>query len=114
LLPTDGVEPLEGAKPGGEPIRQVRPQVRPPVRQPSPPSSRPTWLVVLSSVMLIYGGLLLVASLNTLRDPLAAARVPTSQALPPERVALNKQLAEVGTQILTGGHAVRGGRGAVA
>lgn len=98
MLPTDGAEPVEGAEPGGEPIRQVRP----PVRKPSPPSSRPTWLVVLSSVMLIYGGLLLVASLNTLRDPLAAARIPTSQTLPPERVALNKQLAEVGTQILTG------------
>lgn len=36
-----------------------------------PPTHRPTWMTVLTSMMLIYGGLTLIGALVTLREPRA-------------------------------------------
>jgi hypothetical protein len=66
------------------------------------PKGRPTWLVVLSSLTLAYGGLLLVSGLSALRDPIAAARLSVTQAMAPAQEMLARQLAETGLQILTG------------
>jgi hypothetical protein len=66
----------------------------------SPPSHRPTWLLVLSSITLIYGGLLLVSGLTALRDPSSAARFPVARPLPPEEEALTRQLMTVSAQIV--------------
>lgn len=71
-------------------------------RQPSSPKTRPTWLVVLSSLTLVYGGMTLVSGLNALADPMAAARLPPGQAMAPAQEALTRQLADAGLQILTG------------
>ena len=66
------------------------------------PKSRPTWLVVLSSLTLIYGGLLLVSGLSAIRDPIAAARLPIYQAMAPAQEALARQLASAGLQVVLG------------
>ncbi|HEX3693851.1 MAG TPA: hypothetical protein VH374_00570 [Polyangia bacterium] len=66
------------------------------------PKGRPTWLVVLSSLTLAYGGLLLVSGLSALQDPIAAARLPVTQAMAPAQEVLARQLADTGLQILTG------------
>jgi hypothetical protein len=69
-------------------------------RQAQPPSHRPGWLVMLSSLTLVYGGLLLVSSLTALRDPQGAARIPVTQPLTPPQEALAKQLAEINTRVV--------------
>jgi len=79
---------------------------------PSSPPYRPTWLLVLSSITLIYGGLLLVSGLAALRDPAAAARLPITRPLPPAEEELAHQLAVVNTQVIEA-HA-RGIRGRAA
>ena len=52
-----------------------RPPCRHMVRLPMPaaqaPTHRPTWLTVLTSAMLVYGGITLVGALLTLREPKA-------------------------------------------
>jgi hypothetical protein len=73
-------------------------------RRPRSPDHRPAWLVLLSSLLLIYGGGLLVRSLQTLRDPLAAGHLPVTRALTPEEEAITKQLADVGARV-TSAHA---------
>jgi hypothetical protein len=40
---------------------------------PQPPTHRPTWLTVLTSAMLVYGGITLVSALLMLREPRALA-----------------------------------------
>lgn len=70
------------------------------ITPPVPPPSRPTWLVLLSSLTLIYGGLLLVSGLTALRDPQAAARIPVTKPLPPAEEAFSRQLANVGTTVV--------------
>ncbi len=70
-------------------------------RGPTAPTSRPTWLVVLSSMTLIYGGLLLVSGLTALRDPASLSRIPSSQPLDPEREVMLRQLVEVSAQVLS-------------
>jgi hypothetical protein len=69
-------------------------------RGPSRPSYRPTWLLVLSSITLVYGGLSLVSGLTALRDPSSAARLPMAQPLPPAEEALTNQLIAVNTQVV--------------
>ena len=65
---------------------------------PHPPSARPTWLVVLSSMTLVYGGLMLVSGLTVLRDPMVAVRMPVGQAMPED--GLKRKLAEAGAPVI--------------
>jgi hypothetical protein len=67
---------------------------------PIAPRHRPTWLVVLSSLALIYGGLHLVWGLTWLRDPRAAVpHTPIARPLPPEQEVLIARLEAVATQV---------------
>jgi hypothetical protein len=65
---------------------------------PQPPSARPTWLVVLSSMTLVYGGLMLVSGLTVLRDPMVAVRMPVGQSTTADPV--KRQLAEAGAPVI--------------
>ena len=75
-----------------------------PRRRAQPPAHRPLWLVLLSSLTLIYGGMLLVSSLETLRDPRAGTHLPATRAMTPAEEALAKQLVEIGARV-TAAHA---------
>jgi len=55
-------------------------------------------MVVLSSMTLVYGGLMLVSGLTVLRDPMVAVRMPVGQTMPAD--ALKRQLAEVGAPVI--------------
>jgi hypothetical protein len=80
-----------------------------PRRQATAPAHRPTWLVLLSSLTLIYGGLLLVSGLTALRDPQAAARIPVTEPLPPAEETFSKQLTAVNITVITAhARAIRG------
>jgi hypothetical protein len=68
-------------------------------RRAKAPDHRPTWLVLLSSLTLIYGGVLLVSSLEALRDPRAAAHLPVSRAMSPAEDAISRQLVDVGMRV---------------
>jgi len=60
---------------------------------PHPPQHRPTWLVVLTCLMLLAGGYSLVAGLLKLRDPTMILMVGGSETLDSEAdVDLNRQL----------------------
>ncbi|HVZ70816.1 MAG TPA: hypothetical protein VHJ20_00445 [Polyangia bacterium] len=63
------------------------------------PDHRPPWLVVLSSLTLLYGGALLISSLDGLRHPPSAARLPMARALTPAEEAVAKQIADVGVRV---------------
>jgi hypothetical protein len=69
-------------------------------KTPKAPLSRPFWLVLLSSLTMIYGGFLLISNLDTLRDPQAAAHVPLSRALTPPEEVVARRLADVNTQVV--------------
>jgi hypothetical protein len=88
---------LRGAAPGGlpggtplgassEPPRSGRP------RAAVAPSHRPPWLVVLSSLILLYGGLLLLTGLTMVRDPMAPARVQPPHVFKSADETFDKQL----------------------
>src|SRR5450755_627834 len=47
--------------------------VRAAMTQAKAPSQRPTWVTMMASMMLLYGGLTLVSALFTLREPRADA-----------------------------------------
>lgn len=64
------------------------------------PSHRPTWLVMLSSMTLVYGGLLLVSGLTVLRDPQAAARMPDVHPHTPAQEQVAKRLGAVKAEIV--------------
>jgi hypothetical protein len=70
-------------------------------RRPRSPDHRPAWLVLLSSLTLVYGGVLLVSSLDTLRDPRAAAHHPATRPLTPAEEEIAKEILEVGTRVAT-------------
>ncbi len=75
---------------------------------PSAPTHRPRWLLVLSSVALMYGGMLLISGLGDLRNPTAAARLPIARPMAPEEEALTRELIEVNKAILERhAHAIR-------
>jgi hypothetical protein len=77
--------------------------------RPRSPDHRPPWLVLLSSLTLVYGGMLLVSSLDTLRNPRAETHLPVSGALTPAEDEIVRQLAEVGTRVAaTHARAIRG------
>lgn len=59
-----------------------------------PPTHRPTWVLVLSSVMLLAGGYSLVAALLKVRDPLVVLKVANSEGVESDAEhKLNRQLA---------------------
>jgi hypothetical protein len=68
-------------------------------RRPRSPDHRPAWLVLLSSLTLVYGGVLLVSSLDTLRDPRAAAHHPATRPLTPAEEEIAKEILDVGTRV---------------
>jgi hypothetical protein len=73
-------------------------------RQPRPaaaPKHRPSWMVLLSSLMLIYGGLLLVWGLTALRDPQSIARPPAVEPLSTADQAFAQQLTAVNARVIT-------------
>jgi hypothetical protein len=67
---------------------------------PSAPTHRPPWLLILSSITLIYGGLMLVSGLTALRNPAAAAKFPMTRPLAPEEEALTRELMAVSSEIV--------------
>jgi hypothetical protein len=68
-------------------------------RRAKSPDHRPAWLVLLSSLTLIYGGVLLVSSLEALRDPRAATHVPVTRAMTPAEDEIARQLVDVGQRV---------------
>ena len=69
-------------------------------RSASAPTHRPPWLLLLSSITLVYGGLLLVSGLIALRNPASAAKFPIARPLAPEEEALTRELIAVNTDIV--------------
>src|SRR5258707_15487964 len=67
--------------------------------RPKSPDHRPLWLVLLSSLTLVYGGVLLVSSLETLRDPRAVTHLPMTRALTPAEDEIARQLVDVGGRV---------------
>jgi hypothetical protein len=74
-------------------------------RRAKSPERRPPWLVLLSSFTLIYGGVMLVSSLDALRDPRAGTISPARQAMTqspeaqPQEEELLRQIIAVNTRI---------------
>jgi hypothetical protein len=72
------------------------------------PKHRPVWLVMLSLLTMMYGGMLVVQSLNGLRHPQAAKSLPWPRALTPAEEEVARQFAEVGERVVSNHpHAVR-------
>ena len=67
----------------------------------SAPTHRPPWLLILSSITLVYGGLLLVSGLIALRNPASAAKFPMARPLAPEEEAMTRELIAVNADIVT-------------
>ncbi len=67
---------------------------------PSAPTHRPRWLLVLSSVALMYGGMLLIGGLGDLRNPTAGAKLPIARPMAPEEEALTRELIAVNAAIV--------------
>ena len=80
--------------PGGDPAL-------PPGRLPGVPAHRPSWFVVLSALMLAYGGMLLVWGLTALRDPQSTGRLPIAEALPPAEETFLEQLAALNKDVVS-------------
>jgi hypothetical protein len=68
-------------------------------RRAKSPQHRPPWLVLLSSFTLVYGGVMLVSGLETLRDPRAATHFPLRQALTPAQEDLLRQILDIGAHV---------------
>jgi hypothetical protein len=99
-----GHEQPPGADGGGDddrPAAPAAPLPPPPRRRAQAPAHRPAWLMLLSSLTLIYGGVLLVSSLETLRDPRAATHLPVARALTPAEDEIARQLVDVGARVTT-------------
>ena len=67
---------------------------------PSAPTHRPPWLLILSSITLVYGGLMLVSGLTALRNPAAAAKFPMTRPLTPEEEVLARELVTIGGEVV--------------
>ncbi|HEX4405583.1 MAG TPA: hypothetical protein VH560_12180 [Polyangia bacterium] len=77
-------------------------------RRAKSPEHRPPWLVLLSSFTLIYGGVMLVSSLDALRDPRAGTHFPVREAMTEPQEVLLRQIIDVGTRIAAAHtHAIR-------
>lgn len=67
---------------------------------PIAPTHRPRWLLVLSAVTLMYGGMLLIGGLGDLRNPTASAKLPMARPMAPQEEALTRELIDVNTAIV--------------
>jgi hypothetical protein len=113
---TPGVDPDSGAEgPRRLPLSGAEEPRRPPLngaagpRRPRSPDHRPLWLVVLSSLTLIYGGVLLVLSLDALREPQAAPHFHASRAMTPAEEEIARRLVDVGVRVANAhARAIRG------
>jgi hypothetical protein len=99
----DPRDPSPPLPPGGEDARAPgplgpRPAGSPPAKSPD---HRPAWLVLLSALTLLYGGTLLVSSLEALSDPRAAAHVPTTRGMTPAEDEIARQLLDVTKNVAT-------------
>ena len=94
----DPRDPTPQAPPGGDDARApLGPKlVRPPAKSPD---HRPAWLVLLSALTLVYGGILLVSSLEALSDPRAATHVPATRAMTPAEDEIARQLVDVARSV---------------
>ncbi len=68
-------------------------------RRAKSPERRPPWLVLLSSFTLIYGGVMLVSSLDALRDPRAGTPFQARPAMTQPQEELLRQIVAVNTRI---------------
>jgi hypothetical protein len=70
------------------------------MRAPGAPAYRPSWFVLLSALMLAYGGMLLVWGLTAFRDPQATGRLPIADTLPPAEETFLQQLAALNKTVI--------------
>jgi hypothetical protein len=70
-------------------------------RRPRSPDHRPPWLILLSSLTLLYGGALLISSLETLRDPRAVTHLPVTRAMTPDEDEIAHQIGDVAARVAT-------------
>jgi len=80
-----------------------------PAPGPIAPTHRPRWLLVLSAVTLMQGGMLLVSGLGDVRNPTSVpANLVMPQPLAPDQEALARELLDVNKTILERhAHAIR-------
>lgn len=67
---------------------------------PGTPARRPSWFVLLSAMMLAYGGMLLVRGLTDLRDPRATGRLPLRDVLAAANSPLHDQGAALSQAVI--------------
>jgi len=71
-----------------------------------PPTHRPAWLVVLSLLMLLHGGVWLVGALTNLRDPRLLATLSVGDTTETaDELELHRKIVNVTQGILLGHHA---------
>jgi len=68
-------------------------------RRPRSPDHRPAWFVLLAGLTLLYGGVLLISSLETWRDLHGAKRSPPARALTPAEEEIDNQLAAASERV---------------
>jgi hypothetical protein len=68
-------------------------------RRPKAPDHRPIWFVLLASLTLLYGGVLLLSSLETWRDLNGAKRSLPARALTPAEEEIDNQLAAASERV---------------
>lgn len=66
---------------------------------PTAPTHRPRWLLMLSSITLLYGGVLLVSGLTALSDPAAVGKFAVTRPMAPEEESLIRELTLVNGEI---------------
>src|ERR1700674_4157676 len=99
--PTPQSEQPRGDSGTADGLRAAGPLPPPAPRRAKAPEHRPPWLVVLSAITLVYGGMLLVSSLDTLRDPRAVTHLPMARAMTPAEEEIARQLADIGARVVT-------------
>jgi hypothetical protein len=68
-------------------------------RRPKSPDHRPTWLVLLASLTLLYGGRLLTSGIETWRDPTSSMRLPPSRAMTPAEEEVAREIVATGKRV---------------
>ena len=67
---------------------------------PTAPTHRPRWLLMLSSITLLYGGVLLVSGLSALSDPATVGKFAVTRPLAPEEESLIRELMAANGEIV--------------
>lgn len=94
-------DPRGSTPPSGAPIPAPRDDAAGGLgpRRARSPDHRPLWLVLLSSVTLIYGGGLLVSSLEEFREPRLNLTVPAAHAMTPAEEEIARALVGVDVRV---------------